>query len=375
MLRFQRALLGELLFIFLGVLGVVTTVIFAGLTIRLLAKGQGTGVDLMVELLPSMLPLTLSFSIPFAFLSAVSLVLGRWVADQEVMALKAAGLHLRVVALPVLALAALLSIVTTTLNAYSVPESQRALRAGVRRYLPVFLTSLRDVDRTVTLNNGRFSFSHYADGAFWNVELDRRNADGELEMKVLARKVTIWSTGEQQETDALEFYFEDANVVRAAGSGETVVEGSPRFRLQMGRVDRIGASVLFNEFFGTRRFLERPRDMPLPELMYCAARDGVWRGPMRRVGRALHGSIALGLAPLVLGLFALAVALLLPPTGRRVRDFLLGFIPPVLLYFPIYLAGHSAGGSGHVPDWAAMWAANAVVGVLGFILLQLAYRR
>lgn len=375
MLRFQRSLLGELIFIFLGVLAVVTAVIFAGLTIRLVSRGAGSGFDLLAELLPSLLPMTLSFSTPFALIAAVSLVLGRWVSDNEVIALKAAGLHLRVLVLPILALAAVLSVITTALNAYGVPEGQRALRSGVRQYLPIFLTSLRDADRTVTLEQGRFSFSHYDDGAFHNVELDRRDGAGELDMKVLARRVTIWRGSQGRNADALEFLFEDADLVRAAESGETVVEGSPRYRLQIGRVERIGASVLFNEFFGTRRSLGRPRDMSLPRLLYSAARGGVWRGPLHRVGRSLHGGLALGLAPLVLCVFAVAVTLLLPPSGRRVRDFLLGFLPPVLLYFPIFLAGYSMGGAGHLPDWLALWAANLVVGTLGLVLLALAYRR
>lgn len=376
MLRFQRALLAELLFIFFGVLAVTTAVIFAGITLRLLAQGEGAGTDLLLDLLPSLLPLALSFSIPFAWLAAVSLVLGRMVSDHEVMALKAAGLHLRVVALPVLAVGALLSVATVSLGAYGVPESQRSLRAGVRRYLPVFLTSLRHVDRTVTLGNGRFSFSRYADGAFHDVELDRRGANGELDVKVLARRVTIRSASEEGGQDALEFVFDDAIWLRPAGSGEPMLERrSGESTLQTGTVERIGASVLFSEFFGTRRFLERPRDMTLPELAYANQRGGVWRGSMHRVQKALHGRIALGLAPLVLGLFATAVALLVPPTGRRVRDFLLGFLPPVLLYFPIYLAAYSTGGSGQVPEWLAMWSANLVVGSLGLGLLQWAYRR
>jgi hypothetical protein len=58
-----------------------------------------------------------------------------------------------------------------------------------------------------------------------------------------------------------------------------------------------------------------------------------------------------------------------------VRDFLLGFLPPVLLYFPIFLAGHSMGGSDQVPQWIAMWAADVIVGGLGFVLLLVAFRR
>ena len=69
------------------------------------------------------------------------------------------------------------------------------------------------------------------------------------------------------------------------------------------------------------------------------------------------------------------MALLLPPTGRRVRDFLLCFLPPVLLYFPLYLVSYSTGGGGIVPEWLAIWSANIVVGALGFGLLAWAYRR
>ncbi len=375
MLRFQRALLGEIAFIFLGVLGVVTTVIFAGITLRLFAKGQGAGLDLMLELLPSMLPLSLSFSIPFAWLASVTLVLGRMVADHEIMALRAAGLHLGVVAMPVIAVGAILSVVTVALNVYEVPEAQRDLRAGVRRYLPVFLTSLRNVDRTVALNNGRFSFSRYRDGAFWDVELDRRRGDGQLEIKVLAHKVTISSLAEGEGQDALEFLFEDATVLRATSSGETQVDVQNVCTLQMGQVERVGASVLFNEFFGTRRFLERPRDMDLPELAYAEAQGGVWRGSLHRIRKAYHGRLAVGLAPFVLGLFAIAMALLLPPTGRRVRDFLLCFLPPVLLYFPVYLAAYSTGGIGPMSEWVAMWSADLLLGALGLGLLVAAFRR
>jgi len=376
MLRFQRALLAELLLIFVGVLGVVTAVIFAGITLRLVGKGQGSGMGLLLELLPSLLPLALSFSLPFAWLAAVTMVLGRWVADHEIMALRSAGLHLRAVALPVLALGALLTAFTVYLGAYEVPDSQQAMRAGVRRYLPMFLSSLRNVDRTVTLNNGRFSFSHYADGAFHDVELDRRKPNGALEMKVMARRVTIRRATELGGQDALQFQFEDAFFLHATASGEPAVDyRGDQSTLQMGSVKQIGMSVLFNEFFGTRRFMQRPRDMDLPDLAYASQRGGVWRGSPYRVEKALHGRLALGFAPFVLGLFATAVALLLPATGRRVRDFLLGFLPPVLLYFPIYLAAHSTGGSGTVPVWTAMWSANLVVGGLGFLLLAWAYRR
>jgi lipopolysaccharide export LptBFGC system permease protein LptF len=101
----------------------------------------------------------------------------------------------------------------------------------------------------------------------------------------------------------------------------------------------------------------------------------VWRGSLERVQVALHGRLAAGLAPLFMGLFAMGMALLVPAAGRRVRHFLLGFLPPVLIYFPLFLAGPYLGRVGTLPAWLVMWLPVFVVGLAGSVLLALAYRR
>lgn len=376
MLKFQRILIGELLFVFVGVLAVVTAVVFAATTLRLFYLGEGAGMGLLMDLLPSLLPVALSYSLPFSWLAAVTLVLGRMAADREIMAIRSAGLHLRVIVVPVLAVGFLVSAVATGFNAYSVPDAQRSLRAGVRRYLVVFLDSLKGIDRRVTLGNGRFSFSRYEDGWFWNVELDRRRGNGELDIKVLARRVRIHRPPEAAAQEALTFEIEDAFILRTAETGEPTVDyRGGASTLHMGRVEKVGASVLFNEFFGTRRFVERPKDMTLPDLLYASERGGVWRGSMARVQVSLHGRLAAGVAPLMMGLFATGMALLVPAGGRRVRHFLLGFLPPVLIYFPLFLAGPYLGRVGAMPAWFVMWLPVLVVAAIGSVLLLLVYRR
>jgi len=375
MLKFQRALLGELLFAFVGVLSVVTAVVFAGVTLQLFYTGEGVGLGIMLELIPSLMPVALSYSLPFSWLAAVTMVLGRMSADREITALRSAGLHLRVIVVPTLALAVVISLVATVFNGFIVPDAQRALRAGVRRYVGVFLNSLKDVDRRVTLKNGRFSFSRYERGSFYDVELERRRPSGELEFKVIARRATIHQPPEAEAKNALYFEFENAHVLQPTRTGAPEVGYFASTTLQTGRVERVGASVLFNEFFGTQRFVERPKDMDLPDLLYADLRGGVWRGSIARVQVALHGRITAGLAPLVMGLFAAGMALLVPAAGRRVRHFLLGFLPPVLVYFPLFLAGPYLGRLGTVPAWLVMWIPVIVVSALGMILIALVYRR
>ena len=77
MLRIQRALLLELALVFVLITTVVTTAVFLGSTIHLLAQGAGAvGTELLMDLLPKLLPLAFSFSLPFSWLAAVGIVLG-----------------------------------------------------------------------------------------------------------------------------------------------------------------------------------------------------------------------------------------------------------------------------------------------------------
>jgi lipopolysaccharide export system permease protein len=51
------------------------------------------------------------------------------------------------------------------------------------------------------------------------------------------------------------------------------------------------------------------------------------------------------------------------------------FLFPVLLYFPLLMAGTALGRSGRLAPWLAMWDGNLVVGGVGLVLLFLAFRR
>lgn len=77
------------------------------------------------------LPFSLTFTIPWAFLTAVLLVFGRMSADNETMAMRACGISLARICLPVLGLALVLCGLTLWLNLEVAPRAQMAIRKSL----------------------------------------------------------------------------------------------------------------------------------------------------------------------------------------------------------------------------------------------------
>jgi len=74
------------------------------------------------------LPFSLTFTVPWGFLTAILLVLGRMSADHETIALRACGISLRRISVPVLAAGVALSLFCLWLNALVNPRAELAMR-------------------------------------------------------------------------------------------------------------------------------------------------------------------------------------------------------------------------------------------------------
>ena len=77
------------------------------------------------------LPFSLAFTVPWGFLTAVLLVFGRMSADNEMIALRACGVSLFRVCMPVLAVGVLLSAFTFWINAKVSPLAEQAMRQSI----------------------------------------------------------------------------------------------------------------------------------------------------------------------------------------------------------------------------------------------------
>ncbi len=77
------------------------------------------------------LPFSLTFTLPWGFLTAVLLIFGRMSADNELIALRACGVSLRRVCIPVLLVGAALCVFTFWINAKIAPLAEMAMRDSI----------------------------------------------------------------------------------------------------------------------------------------------------------------------------------------------------------------------------------------------------
>ena len=77
------------------------------------------------------LPFSLTFTVPWGFLTAVLLVFGRMSADNEMIALRACGVSLLRVCMPVVIVGVVLSLFTFWINATVAPRAEQAMRESI----------------------------------------------------------------------------------------------------------------------------------------------------------------------------------------------------------------------------------------------------
>jgi lipopolysaccharide export system permease protein len=113
--RFNRYILWEIAKLFTIALVAFTAIIMlGGLAQQLMLEGLGPMA--VLDLMPYLLPIGLQFGLPPTLLFAVCSVYGRISADNEVIAIKAAGVHPMRIMTPTLILAFLLSLLAVWLN-------------------------------------------------------------------------------------------------------------------------------------------------------------------------------------------------------------------------------------------------------------------
>ena len=80
------------------------------------AREHGLGPEILVQLVPYILPKALMFAMPATCLFSVCVVFGRMASDNEIIAIKSMGLNQSVIVLPVLAVTFLLSLGAVWIN-------------------------------------------------------------------------------------------------------------------------------------------------------------------------------------------------------------------------------------------------------------------
>src|SRR6516165_7398123 len=123
----HRMILWELVKVFaLSLLGITGILLMAGIVAE--ASQQGLGPSQVIAIIPLLIPSTLPYTIPATTLFATSVVYGRLAHDNEILAIKAAGINLLKVVSPALLLGTAMSLVTAVLYYSLIPTTHHILR-------------------------------------------------------------------------------------------------------------------------------------------------------------------------------------------------------------------------------------------------------
>ena len=384
----SRYVLAELLQVFLVALSALTLfMLVVGLVKE--AQQQGLGLFQIARLVPYVLPEAMRFAVPGTMLFAVASVFGRMSATNEITALKAAGISPMASMWPAFGLAVAVSFVSVWLNDVAVSWG----RDGIRR---VIVSSVEEIIYGRLRQHRSYSAPHISINVkqvegrtLVRPTLSYQPDDGEpvtvsaasAEMRAdpAKGKLSITCTDGTLQVGDVKAVFPDSitreiplDSVSRKGGGTTspseiamadfpaaVAEQHRRIRqCEELAAAKVGLAILSGRL-----------DMTVPAHL-AAERDAV-----RNETARLHRIEMEPWRRWANGFSCLCFVLVGAPMAIRMRNadfltsFFMCFLPILLVYYPVFMAGVSQAKSGAVPP-IAVWAGNLLVTLWGTWLMR-----
>ena len=350
----QRYVFVELATVFVAAF-LAALVLTAGGTLRTLEREQ-VGFALLVRVMPLIVARLLPYILPVAMLLATTMVYGRMAADNEIVAVRAAGLHLWHVVSPALLLGLLASGVSLYLGDWYIPRS----RAGIRSLLTTHIAEVLDHQLTRThVRLGRLSIVHHGKegSTLYDIFVTQYGDDGRALVSISAEQASFAVDAER---GLVVFRFLNGSSTTSPLEGQGQKTGSFKETELTFSLQQLGDG---------RRDI---KDMITPEL---------WVHQRRVVGKERLEAQAEALHRGALGVACFVVVFVGVPLGIRTRSghllsaFAWACVPVYLIYFPLLIAGKSLAEAGALTPALLLWLPNALLLVVGAVLMMVEFRR
>lgn len=388
-----RYVIGQVLRAFLLALLTLTGIIVLFMVMAE-ATGQGLAPQVVIRLIPYIIPGTLPYTIPVALLFAVTVAYGRMASDNEIIAVKAAGCSVWKVLRPTMLLGTILSVGLVLISGEVIPRSNYAFREAIFRdaeesfYMLLkrerevnnpgwpFFISVKDVKDRLLI---RPTFKHRAQGAanpntydFW-VQAESAVIRFDKVKKAVAvdlKDAVMQGGGRFTAAPTLSFEY-------PLPEGRAFL--SPDKRVQEKTSTEIAAEhVVLRHKLDTERKRQaiaaalwiasgRLDRVYWPDIGNAYRDDARWRRQANELETERHVRVALACGVLGFAMLGSPVGILF---ARRdfLSAFISCFIPIIVLYYPLVLAGINLGKEGVVGPWV-VWGGNLALGLLTYFAL------
>jgi len=394
----QRMIFVELVRVFLFALATLTSLfLLAGLVAE--ATQRGLAPSQILTVIPLLIPNTLPYTVPSTTLFATCVVYGRLAHDNEITAIKSAGVHLGRLVTPALLLGALTCGGTFALYWNFIPKSHLRLRTQVLNDVEEYLYSL--IKRQGCLRHQKFDYAMWVRQVQGRRLIDvifkqRDKVKGGYRLVARAREATLHYEPQKNQLRA------DMSYVSTYGDRDSLnanaIEPSYPMPLPEGFLGADYAArptdMSWNELFQRRVTIldevraaeEYARNPPPPTNPKWSAHEiGEWNDSWKNLlaGRIRERNLVeveIHLRP-ALAVGCLIFVLVGAPVGiwfsraDYLSAFVSCFLPTVVTYYPLLLSGMNMAKEGRLPAAIALWVADVVVGIGALVLYARLLRR
>ncbi|KUG24113.1 hypothetical protein ASZ90_006079 [hydrocarbon metagenome] len=361
----NRYIFKEIAFPFIIILFVLTFVLLMGKILQImdLIINKGVSVFLIVKIIIFLLPSFMLFTIPIALLIAILIAMGRLSADNEITALKNAGVSLLQMYYPVAIASLITFILTIFISYFLVPHSNFATKrlifniaqqnASIGIKEKVFNADFKDFliyAERIPVNQ------NYLEGV---IVSDNRMI-GE-QNTILAKKAFLVSNPESM---TVKLRLED-------GSIHTVSSDLKHYR----KVDFESYDInldLSTALANLDKSSKSSTEMTMTELLERMKKPGLDKAAVRELAIEVHKKFSIPLSCIFFGLLALPLGIRSHRSVKS-RGFAVGLIV-VSVYYLLRIGGEALVETGYLSPEVGVWVPNLMFALAGISLLYMADR-
>jgi lipopolysaccharide export system permease protein len=386
----HRMILWELIKVFaLSLLGITGILLMAGIIAE--ASQQGLGPMQILTIIPLLIPSTLPYTIPATTLFAACVVYGRLSADNEILAIKSAGVNILKVVWPGVLLGLVMSCATMGLYYRIIPYTHHLMRTiflkDVQELMYALLRKEKKIDQP-RLEYALFVQRVQGDKLV-NPIFKHRSKKGGYDSVLAAREAVL-----QVDLAHKQVLVHLRTVVpwTPDGAGGTVAEqlqAVPMPEDLVPRGPRKPRDMSWREMLERRRELSDEIDEAVAEVGLLAAGGVVTEGPegqprhlknlrekvadrefnVRSLDAEMQMRPALAFGCLFFVLVGCPVGIWLSKSDY-LSAFITCFLPIVVVYYPLLLCGSNFAKEGKLHPVIDVWAANGAMGVTALMLFR-----
>jgi lipopolysaccharide export system permease protein len=383
----HRMILWEMIKVFiLSLLAITGILLMGGIVAE--ASQQGLGPAQILEIIPLLIPSTLPYTIPATTLFATCLVYGRLAADNEILAIKAAGVNVLKVVWPAVLLGAVVSGSTLGLYYRIIPYTHHLMRTMfLNDVQEVLYTTLR---RDKAIQHPRLDFMVVVRQVQGRKLIDatfkRRDKNGRIDTVIRAREAELEVNVKDNK---LMVHMHCGDILHGANDGGFFLDHLEAVDLPpiLSRHPPKPRDLTWKELGKRRRQLVDEEAEVTGEIAAAVASEVLGKAPpdlpkhlenLNERRKFIHSDIdqidtEYQMRP-ALSLGCLCFVLIGCPVGiwfsrsDYLSAFITCFLPIVFIYYPLMLCGTNFAKEGQLHPALTVWAADALVALVGLVL-------